>query len=112
MKYKNIRVLVARSQEAVRNSCDDVRECDTIKEAKDFARYSLTSEYQASGEFSEPMNYAAVMADEDGRDVCVADYFRKGYVAPVESDGLPDDADEVSLAYQQDTRDPHNLGGI
>lgn len=84
MKYTNIRVLVARSQEAAVNSCDDVRQCDTIKEAKDFARYSLTVAYQESGEFSEPMNYAAVMAEEDGREVCVTDYFRKGYVAPVE----------------------------
>lgn len=82
-KYSNIRVLVARSQEAARNSCDDVRECDTVAEAKKFARHSLTLEYQASGEFSEPMNYAAVMADEDGREVCLYDYFRKGYVAPV-----------------------------
>jgi hypothetical protein len=82
-KYKNIRVLVARSQDAVRNqSCDDVRECDTIKEAKHFARYSLTEAYQQSHETSELMNYAAVMAEEDGRDVCVYDYFRKGYTPP------------------------------
>ena len=86
MKYTNIRVLVARSQEAVnRGSCDDVRECDTIAEAKKFARYALTEAYQQSAEMSEPMNYSAVMADEDGSDVCVADYFRKGYVPAVET---------------------------
>jgi hypothetical protein len=88
MKYSNIRVLVARSVQAVNDGqCDDVRECDTIKEAKEFARYSLTPEYQASNEFSEPMNYAQVRATEEvrgeERDVCVADYFRKGYVPPV-----------------------------
>lgn len=26
--------------------------------------------------------------------------------------GLVDDSDEVSIAYQEDTRDPHNLGGV
>lgn len=90
MKYTNIRVLVGRTQEAVtdpHSGCDDVRSCDTIAEAKKFARYSLTPEYQASNEFSEPMNYAQVRATEEvrgeERDVCVADYFRKGYVPPV-----------------------------
>lgn len=117
-KYSNIRVLVARSQQAVNDGqCDDVRTCDTIAEAKKFARYALTPAYQASGEFSEPMNYAQVRATEEVRgqqreDVCVADYFRAGYSEPVESDGLPDDSDIVSLAYQEDTRDPMGLGGI
>lgn len=84
MKYSNISVLVARSQEAVESgSCDDCRNCDTIAEAKKFARYALTPAYNESHEVSEPMNYAKVVATEDGREVCVADYFRKGYVAPV-----------------------------
>jgi hypothetical protein len=91
--YSNIRVLVARSQSAVQDGqCDDVRECDTIAEAKKFARYSLTPAYQQSAGMSAPMNYARVVADEAGREyidndngeVCVADYFRKGYVIPVE----------------------------
>lgn len=87
MKYSNIRVLVGRSVKAVDDGqCDDVKECDTIKEAKEFARHSLTEAYQRSGEFSEPMNYARVAADEDGQRICVADYFRKGYVEPVEKD--------------------------
>jgi hypothetical protein len=77
-KYSNIRVLVGRSQDAVENnSCDDVRECDTAAEAKKFARYSLTPAYQASGEFTTPMGYAKVVADENGSEVCLADYFSK-----------------------------------
>lgn len=83
-KYTNIRVLVARSQEAFETGCDDCRDCDTIGEAKKFARYSLTEAYRQSGEFSEPMNCARVMAQEDGRDVCVEEYWRKGWQpAPV-----------------------------
>lgn len=90
-KYTNIRVLVARSMQAVDDcQCDDVRECDTVKEAKDFARYALTDAYQQSGEFSEPMNYSRVMIKEDGKDVCLFDLFRKGYVQPVEpEDDIP-----------------------
>ena len=87
MKYSNIRVLVARSVEAVDNhSCDDVRECDTVKEAKAFARYSLTPEYSANrtelacGRIDyEQMNYARVMVEEDGKEFCLVDYFRKGW---------------------------------
>lgn len=70
-----LRVLVARSQEAFRNGCDDVRECDTVKEAKAFARYSLTEAYQKSGEFSEPMNCARVMRGDE----CLEEYWRKGW---------------------------------
>lgn len=89
MKYTNIRVLIARSVRAVDcHQCDDVRECDTVKEAKDFARYALTPAYQQSGEFSEPMNYSRIVADEDGRQICIADYFRKGYVEPVEAEAV------------------------
>lgn len=89
MKYTNIRVLVARSVRAVDDGqCDDVRPCDTIKEAKAFARYALDrkSAYQSSNEMTEPMNYARVMADETGYadNVCVADFFAKGYSEPVE----------------------------
>ena len=88
MKYSNISVLVARSQEAVESgSCDDCRNCDTIAEAKKFARYALTPDYQQCAEMSAPMNYAKVVATEDGHEVCVADFFRKGYVAPVAAFG-------------------------
>lgn len=80
-KYSNIRVLVARSVQAVEDSsCDDVRNCDTIAEAKKFARYSLTPEYQMSGEFSEPMEYARVVADENEREVIITEFYRKGFV--------------------------------
>lgn len=80
MKYSNIRTLVARSQQAVDDGqCDDVRPADTIREAKSFARYALTVDYQHSGEFSERMGYARVMACEDGSDVCVFDLVRPGY---------------------------------
>jgi len=93
VKYSNIRVLVARSVAAVdAGQCDDVRECDTIKEAKDFARHALTTEYQRSGEFSQPMNYSRVMATEQGQDVCVADYFRKGYREPAAEPELEETA--------------------
>lgn len=82
-KYTNIRVLVARSVADLENSCDDIRECETVAEAKKFARYSLTEAYRLSGEFSEPMNAARVMADEDGESVCLDDITRRGYVEPI-----------------------------
>lgn len=91
-KYTNIRVLVATSQQAIDDrQCDDVRECDTIKEAKTFARYSLTEAYQQSGEFSSPMNCARVMACEDDRDVCIDEFWRKGYVPAAQNDCTPDE---------------------
>ena len=80
-KYTNIRVLVGRSIESVENGqCDDVRNCDTVREAKSFVRYAFTVDYQKSGEFSERMNYARIVADEDDREVIVYDSFRYGYV--------------------------------
>lgn len=98
MKYSNIRVLVARSMQAVDGGqCDDVRECDTIREAKEFARYSLTLAYQQSCEMSEPMNYARVMAVEGGSDVCVADFFRRGYSEPVQPVEPYDEAADDSV---------------
>lgn len=97
-KYQNIRVLVARSQQAVFDGqCDDVRQCDTIAEAKKFAR-------------------SADRRGEQREDVCVADYFRKGYCEPSRHHsagfGEADDSDMVSPAFQEDTRDPMKLGGI
>ena len=71
---KQIEVRVARTQEAVLNhQCDDVRECDTIAEAKKFAKYALSKECQASCEMSEPMGYAQVIVDGE----CLYDYFSK-----------------------------------
>lgn len=104
-KYTNIRVLVARSMQAVDDcQCDDVLECDTVKQAKDFARYALTDAYQQSGELSAPMNYSRVMACKDNRDVCLHDYFRKGYVAPVEPD------DDIPAGNIADDNSARHLG--
>jgi hypothetical protein len=86
MKYTNIRVLVGRSRRQVDDRrCEDVRECDTLKEAKAFAKYALTEEYRASGELSELMNNSRVMATEDEREVCLEDYTRKGYEEPADA---------------------------
>jgi hypothetical protein len=81
-----IYVEVGRSMEQVANrQSDDVRKCDTIKEAKDFARHSLTEEYRRANEFTEPMNYARVMV----RDECRYDYFRKGSPTAAATSGPP-----------------------
>lgn len=72
---KQIRVLVARSIEKFEGGCDDVRECDTMKEAREFARYALTESYQHSGEFSEPMNCTRIMRGDE----LVAEFWRKGW---------------------------------
>lgn len=75
MKYSNIRVLVAQTIDAVdAGQCDEVRPCDTVREAKSFARYAMTVDYQKSGEFTNRMACARVMAeDQDGCDVCLED---------------------------------------
>lgn len=82
-KLQNIRVLIGRSLVQVNaGQCDDVRECDTLKEAKEFARYALTEAYQNSGEFSEPMNVARVMAFDGTANFSPVEYIRKGYSEP------------------------------
>lgn len=81
-RYSNICVLIARSIEDIedpRGKCTDYRDCDTVKEAKDFARYSLTPAYLESNEMTEPMNVARVIAEEDGREVCISEHWRKGW---------------------------------
>jgi hypothetical protein len=81
MKYSNIRVLAAQTVEQVENGqCDEVRNCDTVKEAKLFARYVMDpkSGYLASNEFSKPMACCRVMAEEQGgNDVCLDDRYAK-----------------------------------
>lgn len=73
MKNK-IEVRAAYTQDAVLNhQCDEVRECDTIAEAKKFAQYCLTQEYADAREMSTRMGYAAVMVGEE----CRYDYFKK-----------------------------------
>ncbi len=79
MKTTNIRVLVARTQEAFEKGCDDVVNFDTLKEARAFAKRALTPEYQAMIESSEPMNCTRVMGAEDNREVCFNEYWRKGW---------------------------------
>ena len=82
-KYSNIRVLAARSTKAIDDrQCDVDRNCDTLKEAKAFAHHCLTAEYQLAGEMSEPLNVARVLADEQGREVCLGDFTRPNYYDP------------------------------
>lgn len=73
MKYKSIQVLAAYSADQVEDSqCVEVRECDTVKEAKDHAKYCLTEAWQRNAETSEPLGYARVVADGE----IVAEYSR------------------------------------
>jgi hypothetical protein len=77
-----IQVLVGRSRRAIDDmGADDVRTCDTLKEAKAFAKYALTLAYQQSGEMSEPMNYARIIICQPNgvRDDFHSEYFRPGY---------------------------------
>ncbi len=102
MKYSNIRVLVARSLEDFDSRPCTITDCregfDTVKEAKEWARYALTPEYLTSNEMTEPVNVARVMVDEEDetawrtggfRSVCLVEYWRKGWKPaplPVEVD--------------------------
>ena len=63
MRYQSIQVLTARTLEQIENCPFDNRKCDTIKQAKAFAKYCLTDAYQHSAEFSEPMTVSRVIAD-------------------------------------------------
>ncbi len=63
MKYNYIEVRAARTQQDVLNcQCDEIRQCDTIKEAKEYAKYVLTNDFQKVNEMSEPLQYAAIYA--------------------------------------------------
>lgn len=69
-----ITVKAAHTQEAVINGqCDVVETFDTIKEAKAFAKKTLTDAFQSLNEMSQPLRYAQVCVDGE----CRADYFRK-----------------------------------
>jgi len=71
---------VARSLRAIDASqCDEVRDCDTIREAKEYAQRVLTDEHQRLCEYSEPMNVAIVKAFDGTANVCLAEYIRPGY---------------------------------
>lgn len=70
---KKIEVHAASSQQAVLDhQCDEVRECDTIKEAKEHAKYCLTPRFAKANE-CQPMRYAQVVVDGE----CAYDYFAK-----------------------------------
>lgn len=59
---KTIKVYSARNQLAFETfGADDERECDTLKQAKAFAKYSLSDAYMQSGEMSEPFNYSVIV---------------------------------------------------
>jgi hypothetical protein len=77
-----IQVLVGRSRREVNEKgADDVRTCDTIREAKSYVKYAFTVDYQRSNEFSEPMNYARIIICQPNgvRDDFHSEYFRPGY---------------------------------
>jgi len=56
---------------------DHERECDTLKEAKQWARYLLTKEADKfyNENECEPLTYTRVVRDSDG--CVIADFFRK-----------------------------------
>lgn len=73
MRYQQIKVLAARTQELADDGQWEVeRECDTVKEAKDYAKYCLTDAHMQSAEASEPLAYAQVVADGE----VLADFWR------------------------------------
>jgi hypothetical protein len=74
MKWHDIEIRAGRTQEDVlRGQCDVITKCDTIKDAKNKARYYLTDYFQQSAELSEPLGYSQVVVNGE----CRYDYFRK-----------------------------------
>lgn len=63
--------------------------CDTLKEAKQRAKDSLTIEFKRSGEMSEPYNYARIVVYEgphwDRKEYIHSEFWRKGYSEPIET---------------------------
>ena len=87
-----IEVRAAYTQRAVLNhQCDDVRTCDTIAEAKKYARYCLTQSYADAIESKEPMGYAQVIVNDE----CVADYFSKAELARINSQRQRDEIEDT-----------------
>lgn len=75
---KKITLLVASTQTAVLNrQCDIVYDYDTIKEAKERAKYYVSGDYEKylGADAGEPMRYAQILVD----DKIHSDYFKKGY---------------------------------
>ena len=66
-------VLAAHTQEAVLDrQCDVVEHFDTAKEARAYAKRTLTTEYQHQNEMLRPLTYAQVKRGDE----CLSDYFR------------------------------------
>ncbi len=61
-----------RSSESTHEGSDYDMRADTLKEAKERARYSVTEAFRVSGEMSTRFTYARVMDTKDGG-VCVWD---------------------------------------
>lgn len=70
---KIIKVVAASSLESLENDGADVEDCniETIKAAKDRAKYLLTEEFRIASESSQRLGYARVLVNGE----CVADYF-------------------------------------
>jgi hypothetical protein len=76
MKEQSIKVIAAESQEKFEFDGieDHSQYCDTIKEAKERAKYFLTEEYRRVSETTIRLTYAQVLVN--GK--CRYDYFAKG----------------------------------
>ncbi len=82
---KQIEVRYAPTQQDVSDGqCTDCVERDTIAEAKRYACYCLTPEWQDSHESATPQGYSAVYVNGE----CVADYFSKAELARLNAAGI------------------------
>ena len=75
---RKIEVLAASTQtDVLDHQCDIVEDRDTIKEARQRAKYYVSGEYEKylGDDAGEPMRYARVMVDGQ----CHDEYFAKGY---------------------------------
>lgn len=71
-----IEIRAARTQtEVLDHQCEIVESADTIKEAKERAKYLMTPLFQAMGEMSEPIRYVQIWVDGE----CHSDFFASGY---------------------------------
>ena len=77
MNTKTITVLAASTQrDVLEKNCDvEYTHFETLKEARERAKYILTDDHMRHIESSVPMNYSQVILNGE----CVSDYFRKGY---------------------------------
>jgi|CXWL01.1.fsa_nt_gi hypothetical protein len=75
-KYKKIEALASWTQQDFdRRGANVDQECETVAEAKERAKYMLTTEYQDLIEASGVMMYSQVVADG----IVLADYFHKDH---------------------------------